>query len=38
MVLRGLPPNPIHWWDALPLAIILGLAFAANIVHTPFGD
>ena len=34
----GKPLNPIHWWDALPLAIILGLSLAINMAHPPFSD
>ena len=38
MVWRGLAPRMIHWWDALLLAIILGLAMAINMTRPPFGD
>ena len=38
MIRREQPPHPIQWWDALPLAIVLGLAFAINIGRPPFGD
>jgi hypothetical protein len=38
MVRRGLLPHPIQWWDALPLAIIIGLALAINMYRPPFGD
>jgi hypothetical protein len=38
MFRRGQPPYPIQWWDALPLAIIMGLALALNMYRPPFGD
>lgn len=38
MVRRGLPPHSIQWWDALPLAIIMGLALAINMYQPPFSD
>jgi hypothetical protein len=38
MVWRGLEPRVIHWWDALPLAVILGLSLAINMYRPPFGD
>ncbi len=34
---RGLPIYSIHWWDALPLAIVLGVVFAINMYRPPFG-
>jgi hypothetical protein len=38
MVRRGQPPHPIQWWDALPLAIIMGLALAINMYRPLFVD
>jgi hypothetical protein len=38
MVRRGLSPHPIQWWDALPLAIIVGLALAINMYQPPYVD
>lgn len=38
MVWRDLPPRMIHWWDALTLAVIVGLSLAIIMAHPPFGN
>lgn len=34
----GCPPPTPTWWNMIPLPLLMGLAMAIQIAHSPFGD